>query len=166
MNINETVMNCIREVSRRTRVPFWVVCGVAGVVAGLGVVYAVLFVWWAWQSYIAPIGYWESQSLFALLNWSVCGAIGWSCICRISVTSSETTRWLTRISYSALLTTSTASGYGPLVQHWPDWPELLMNSAVLLLLLDGARRWREGLPNDVRKERRKTPRGVMEDPVS
>lgn len=101
---------------------------------------------------LLDIDYWQARQLFALANWLICCAIGWACICRISVTSKETTRHLTRWSYAALFVAATASGYSPFRSSWPGWPELLMNAAVLLLLLDGVSHWRKGLPNDVRRE--------------
>jgi hypothetical protein len=152
MNLHtEYLIEAMHEASRKTRIPLWVFFVAAGVVVGFGSVCAVQWAWDVWLRHIDPIDYWESRSLFALLNWFVCSAVGWACICRISVTSRATTRWLTRASYAALLMTSSASGFGPLAQHWPGWPELLMNCAVLLLLIDGMKRWKGGVPDDVRK---------------
>lgn len=101
---------------------------------------------------LLSIDHWQSRQLFALMNWALCCAIGWACVCRIAVTSKETTRDLTRWSYAALIVATTASGFGPLGNNWPGWPELLTNAAVLLLLLDGVRHWRSGVPNDARHE--------------
>lgn len=117
---------------------------------------------------VLRLEYWQAQQLVALLNWVICCAIGWSCVCRISVTSKETTRSLTRIAYAALFTAATYSGWPPLRATWPGWPDVVMSTAVLLLLLDGAGRWRSGVPNDVRKERRKTPRSdpSMKDAIT
>jgi hypothetical protein len=147
----EYLVDLAHEASRRTRIPLWVFLAVGGAICGASAVAAVQCLWDVWLRHIDPIDYWQSRSLFALLNWGVCSAVGWACICRISVTSHHTTRWLTRISYATLFTTSTASGYGPLAQHWPGWPELLMNGAVLLLMVDGMKRWKAGEPDDVRK---------------
>lgn len=97
------------------------------------------------------VDYWQSRQLLALFNWAICCAIGWACICRISVTSIETTRGLTRWSYAALFAAATASGYGPFADHWPGWADVAMSTAVLLLMLDGAKHWRLGLPNDARR---------------
>lgn len=103
---------------------------------------------------LLSMDYWQSRQLLALLNFALCGAIGWACACRITVTSGDTTRVLTRVSYSTLFTAATASGFMPLAGHWPGWPEIWMNAAVLLLMLDGMRRWKQGVPDDVRKPAR------------
>jgi len=112
---------------------------------------------------LLSIDYWQTRQLVALCNWGLCCAIGWACICRISVASSETTRGLTRWSYAALFVGATASGFGPLRGHWAGLPEIAMNAAVLLLLIDGVSHWRSGVPNDVRKERRHSARWKKDD---
>lgn len=100
---------------------------------------------------LLSIDYWQTRQMAALFNFGLCAAIGWACACRITVTSRDTTRLLTRISYSTLMTGATASGFAPLTGHWAGWPEIGMNAAVLLLLVDGMRRWKGGVPDDVRK---------------
>ena len=101
---------------------------------------------------ILSVNYWEARQLVALANFFVCSAIGWACLCRISVTSSDTTRTLTRWSYAGLFVAATASGFGPLKDYWPGVPTLAMSVAVLLLLLDGVPQWRHGVPPDVRTD--------------
>lgn len=87
----------------------------------------------------------------AILNFILCSAIGWSCLCRISVMSGPSTLTRYRAKYVAMLVAFTASGFSWLVGDLPHWPQVMVALAVLLDVGSSARLWRFGPPAHARK---------------
>jgi hypothetical protein len=88
--------------------------------------------------------------LLALANFVVCGVALWSCLCRLNATSAGRVRMTVRIEYTVLLAGSVASGFSPILfNEWPGISQVLLGSAVLMMLLAEAHRWRDGAPPDV-----------------
>lgn len=90
------------------------------------------------------INVWDVVLLRAFINFILCAAIGWACICRITATSSTTTRTIVRASHCLLLVAAMASGLGPMFGEWPGWADLLMSLAAVLYLAAGMRAWAFG----------------------
>jgi hypothetical protein len=89
--------------------------------------------------------------LLALVNFALCSAIGWACICRIAVMSADTTRKTYRAAYAVVLVCASASGLAPIL--WREWPgpgQLAMSVAVLAVLALGVSSWRHGPPTYAR----------------
>lgn len=84
----------------------------------------------------------------ALLNLALCAAVAWASMCRLNTTTHET-RPEVRAQFVALLAGSLAHGLQPILWGWlPGWGSVMMSGAVLLFLLLGMRRWRNGAPPD------------------
>jgi hypothetical protein len=83
----------------------------------------------------------------AVANFVLCSAIGWICLCRISVMSGPSTLKRFRAKYVALLVAFTASGFSHMLfNELPNMPQFLVGVAVLFDLWAGATAWRSGLP--------------------
>lgn len=102
--------------------------------------------------------HWDTAMLFALANFAICSAIGWTCICRLSQMSAGTTRRAYRAKYAVLVGAATASGFSlTLFGEWPGITDLAMSSAVLLHLALGRSAWLGGIPDYARTPRPLTP---------
>jgi hypothetical protein len=89
--------------------------------------------------------------LLALLNFVLCSAIAWACVCRIAVMSAGTTLKSYRAAYAVLLVCASASGLAPIL--WREWPgpgQLAMSIAALYVIALGVRNWRGGPPDYAR----------------
>ena len=90
--------------------------------------------------------------LLAWLNFIMCAGIGWSCLCRVALMSSSTTRPRFRAIYALLTTAAFCSGLSPIL--WNEWPgpgQLMMGLAAGFVLGWGANNWRNGPPDYARK---------------
>lgn len=93
----------------------------------------------------------DTRLLMALANLALTTATGWACICRIGAMSAATTRPLTRAAYALIFAASFLSGFSPaLLREWPGWSDILVNSAVLVLMFSTLRVWRRGVPEYAR----------------
>jgi hypothetical protein len=95
----------------------------------------------------------ETLVTLALVNFALCTAIGWSCVCRFSSMSKATTKARFRGGYTMLMVAATVSGLSPLL--WREWPgpgQIAMAFAALYVLGWGAKGWRFGPPPYARKE--------------
>jgi hypothetical protein len=94
----------------------------------------------------------ETLVALAIVNFGLCSAIGWGCICRISAMSRETTKARWKGGYTLLLVAASASGLSPLLfREWPGPGQIGMALAALYVLGWGAQNWRGGPPPYARK---------------
>lgn len=95
----------------------------------------------------------DARLLMALINLLVSSAVGWACVCRIGVMSSNSTRPLTRAAYALLFAAQFLSGFSPvLLREWPGVSDILVNSALLLLMFSTLQIWRFGVPEYAKSE--------------
>jgi hypothetical protein len=90
----------------------------------------------------------------AWLNFAICGAIGWACVCRVAMMTARTTKLRFRVGYTAMMVASSASGLSPVL--WGEWPgpgQISMGLAALYVIGWGASNWRGGLPSYARRDR-------------
>lgn len=93
----------------------------------------------------------EMKCLLALANFAMCSAIGWACVCRISIMDAASTRRIFRVMYTFLFGAATASGFSPwLFGEWPGVGHVLLTAAFVFVLASGAGAWRKGLPDYAR----------------
>lgn len=92
------------------------------------------------------------QQLPGLINFVLCAAIFWSCMCRLRLITRDTKesfRWL----YIIVCNSAIASGLrGPLFGSVADWFDVISSAACLSLLLMSAHRWQGRAPEDSFKE--------------
>lgn len=86
------------------------------------------------------------RAILVILNFALCSALGWACLCRLNVMEGKDTRTVFRLKYAVLLTAATAGGFCPLFGEWPTWTQCGMTGAVLFQLAGGARAWANGVP--------------------
>lgn len=85
--------------------------------------------------------------LFAFINFCLCSAVGWVCLCRLA-TLDRTSRRLFRALYACLMVAAAASGFQPLLfQEWPGFADLIVNLTLLFFIASGMRTWRNGPPS-------------------
>lgn len=91
---------------------------------------------------------WPAWLLFVLaaLNFALCVAIGWSCVCRFAIMSRSTTTVVWRLRYVTVIVAATTSGISPLWGEWPGAGQLAMACACLYVLGLTARGWKGGPP--------------------
>lgn len=86
-------------------------------------------------------------TLMAWVNFGLCAAIGWACLCRVAMMSVSTTRTRFRFGYTLLMVASACSGLSPVL--WGEWPgpgQIGMGLAALYVIGWGAQNWRSGPP--------------------
>jgi hypothetical protein len=94
----------------------------------------------------------EYMLVVAGLNWVLCTALGWACLCRLNAMGRRT-RPLYRVAYTALLAASTASGFAPVLwREWPGLSQVAVAAAALLVLLTSSPRWSLGAPDYTHRE--------------
>lgn len=98
---------------------------------------------------------WPQGLLYALavLNFALCSAIGWACVCRFSSMSHGTTRMRFRAGYTLLFMAASVSGFSWLVGEWPGPGQIAMAVAWIALLGVNAGNWRGGPPDYARSDR-------------
>lgn len=87
----------------------------------------------------------------AWVNFGICAAIGWACVCRVAMMSADTTRKRFRAGYTLLMVASTCSGLSPVL--WGEWPgpgQIAMSLAALYVVGWGVQNWRRGPPGYAR----------------
>lgn len=93
----------------------------------------------------------SSQAVLTVLNFGLCSAIVWSCICRLTLMSAVTTRVRFRLGYSLMLVAASSSGLSHVL-----WGELAgpgqtsMAVAMLYVIGFGYGHWRHGVPDYAR----------------
>lgn len=93
----------------------------------------------------------EARVALAFVNFALCTAIGWSCLCRIASMSRETTCCHYRAVYVLLVVAASASGFAPvLFREWPGPGQIVLALACLSYLAASSRRWRGGPPDYAR----------------
>lgn len=94
----------------------------------------------------------ETDNLIALAHMGACMALAWCCVCRIKAMSKDTTRLLTRLAYSVLLTDAVAVGLMPiwLRDSWGQWSAMALASGYVLVMAVNARGWLRGPPDYAR----------------
>lgn len=88
----------------------------------------------------------------AWLNFAVCAAIGWACLCRVAMMSKQTTRIRFRLGYTLAMVASVCSGLSPVL--WGEWPgpgQISMGIAAAYVVGWGAQNWRYGPPSYARR---------------
>lgn len=88
------------------------------------------------------------RQALALLNFALCSAIGWSCVCRFAAMSARTVAWPWRMRYVVLMVAATCSGLSPWL--WSEWPgpgQISMALACLWVIGLSAKGWRDGPPS-------------------
>lgn len=99
------------------------------------------------------MNYLEMQSLLALANLVICGCIAWACVCRLHRMSAASTRKDVRAAVAFVMTAAVVSGLSPLLwREWPGFAQVLLTLAFFVLLVVGAREWRDGLPKYARSD--------------
>ena len=87
--------------------------------------------------------------LMAMINFAICTAIGWACICRLNSTVSRKFR-SARTRYALLLAGATASGCSPIFfQMMPSMGEAIFSGAVLVSMVINVPRWRGRRKEDI-----------------
>jgi hypothetical protein len=82
-----------------------------------------------------------------LVNFALCSAICWSCLCRVALMSAHVTRLRFRLGYTVIMVAATSSALSPWL--WNEWPgpgQICMGIAVAYFLGWGAGNWRHGTP--------------------
>lgn len=78
----------------------------------------------------------------ALVNFAICAAIGWACICRLNDTVSKDYRQV-RMRYTLLLAGATASGCAPALFNVLPGPDAaIFAGSVLVSMVINVPRWR------------------------
>jgi len=89
----------------------------------------------------------EATLFFLMVNFLICSAIAWSCLCRINLMHGKQTRMVFRLKYSILLTAASVAAFLPAL--FPTLAPVALavfGAAVLFQLAGGARAWRGGVP--------------------
>lgn len=84
--------------------------------------------------------------LLTAINFGLCTALGWTCLCRLNLMSLSTRRSF-RAKYSVLLAAATLSGYGWLIGLWPNLGQVVLTAAFVYVLAAGSSAWRSGPPS-------------------
>lgn len=88
----------------------------------------------------------------AWVNFVLCAAIGWACLCRVAMMSAATTRARFRAGYTLLMVAATCSGLSPVL--WNEWPgpgQIMMGLAAAYVIGWGPQNWRSGTPDYARR---------------
>lgn len=89
--------------------------------------------------------------LLIVVNFVVCSGIGWASFCRLNA-SSAAILFTERLKYTLMMFGATASGMqGPLFGEHPGAAEVVFSLCVLVYILAGMRRWKDGPPADALK---------------
>lgn len=88
------------------------------------------------------------EHLFAALNFLLCMAIGWICVCRLRLTSDETLMG-PRLKYSLYGAAALVHGLSPMAGEWPGWTGLALTGSLLIGLLTSWSRWRHAVPDEL-----------------
>jgi hypothetical protein len=87
----------------------------------------------------------------ALLNFILCAAIAWACVCRFSLMSSATVATSWRLRYVVMFVASMGSAFSPILFHESPGPgQIAMAFASLCAIGFSARGWRNGPPDYAR----------------
>lgn len=90
----------------------------------------------------------------AWVNFAICSAIGWACLCRVAMMSADSTLVRVRMGYTLLLVAAACSGLSPVL--WNEWPgpgQITMALSALYVIGGGAQNWRAGPPPYARTDR-------------
>jgi hypothetical protein len=90
----------------------------------------------------------EWRQFLAVLNFALCSAIGYSCVCRFAIMSAATAAASWRLRYVIVMVAATTSGLSPWL--WGEWPgpgQITMAVACLYVIGLTAKGWREGVPD-------------------
>jgi len=91
----------------------------------------------------------HAETTLAVLNFLVCTACFWACLCRLNAMTIRVPRTV-RAQFVGLLVGSVASGLQPMLfAQKPGIGQLIFSTAVLLCLMLSMHRWRDGPPNDL-----------------
>lgn len=89
----------------------------------------------------------HNELMLALLNLLVCGALVWTCVCRLNVMSGAGTLRTFRLKYVVLFTAAVASAFSPvLFREWPTMTQIGISGAFLFVLGAGSKAWKHGVP--------------------
>jgi hypothetical protein len=95
--------------------------------------------------FMLPLGV---RQALALLNFVLCTAIGYSCVCRFAIMSAATVAPSWRLRYVVVMVAATTSGLSPWL--WGEWPgpgQITMAFACLYVIGLTARGWKAGPPS-------------------